>query len=154
MKDPTEFFFNNRNVSEPWRNPDIWKTFLFGVSGGNGDPYFDLNMYIDIIVGGTLRFLANPTLADQNFDLGDKTERENLKMKDITLYCRKLPPVLRRAFVARLEERLNKEGYSLTQSDIANFNPEHLALLFTPKNTEKVDTVHVEGKKHNRHETW
>uniref|UniRef100_A0A7S2U0E5 Uncharacterized protein n=1 Tax=Lotharella oceanica TaxID=641309 RepID=A0A7S2U0E5_9EUKA len=121
---------------DPWRSDPLWKKFIGDEEGK--DPVFNLDHHIDIVLGGLLRFLANPRASKEAGLYGRKID---IQMRDINLYCRKLPKSVRQPFVKRLEEILNMEGYSLGQGDEAKFNAEYLSFIFTPKLLEMNNVV-------------
>mmetsp|Transcript_40983 Transcript_40983/g.66631 ORF Transcript_40983/g.66631 Transcript_40983/m.66631 type:complete len:204 (+) Transcript_40983:89-700(+) len=145
----TEFFFAKHKVVrlEPWTMDQIWHKLV--KQDDKGHSHFKLDKIIDVVMGGVLRFLANPKIGSQEYG-----EKKILKMKDLALYCRKLPPVLRSDVIKRLEERLNEEGFSMRNCGGADFNAKYLSHLFMPMITEsshlfKQKKLHKKGS-----ETW
>mmetsp|Transcript_1725 Transcript_1725/g.3270 ORF Transcript_1725/g.3270 Transcript_1725/m.3270 type:complete len:138 (-) Transcript_1725:216-629(-) len=110
-----EFVLFDSKVPEPWKS--YWKKFIG--DDVKKEPIFNLDKHIDIVLGGLFRFLANPRV---NKSSGLYGPPGHIQMRDINLYCRKLPQSIRPLFIKRLEQILNNEGYSLGQGDEAQFN--------------------------------
>ncbi len=83
-------------------------------------------------MGPILRYMSNPKYPTTVSSDDDVSAGYSLRMKDLRAYVRQIPASIRRVVTQRLEERLNREGFSLTSASKTKYNPSRLAQLFLP----------------------